>query len=113
MQPEKAAIFDGLQQKWASIALCAVASNDSNYYPEGWLSDSSLMAKLPEERRKYIEGRSKFDRPETYRLWHTPLTRLYGVKKKHQELWYPGGNLSPGTIGKMSRRDRPSKIDNK
>jgi hypothetical protein len=111
MQPEKVAALDNLQQLSVGFILYAVASNDSNYYPEGWLSDSPLMAKLPEERRKYIEERSKFDRPETYRLWHTPLTRLYGVKKKHQELWYPGGKLSLNTIGKISRRDRPGTTD--
>jgi hypothetical protein len=113
MRPELVTSLDNLQQKFASIALCTIASHDSNDYPEGWLSDSPLMATLPEERRKGMEKRSKFDRPETYRLWHTPLTRLYGVKKKHQELWYPGGKLSPGTIGKMSRRDRSDKTDNK
>jgi hypothetical protein len=111
MQPEKVAALDNFQQMSVGFILYAVASNDSNYYPEGWLSDSPLMAKLPEKYRKSIEEHNKFDRPETYWLWHTPLTRIYGAKKKHQELWYPGGKLSQDTIGNMSRRDRPSQTE--
>ncbi|MDD5326702.1 MAG: hypothetical protein PHY02_02685 [Phycisphaerae bacterium] len=113
IQPERGIAIDNFQQMSVCFALYAVASNDSNYYPEGWLLDSPVMAKLPEKYRKAIEEHNKFDNPETYRLWHTPFTRMYGVKKKYQELWYPGGKLSQDTIGNMSRRDRPGKMDNK
>jgi hypothetical protein len=114
MQPGKAAALDNLQLTIVNFALYTVASHDSNDYPEGWLSDSPFLANLPEERRKGIEEHSKFDRPETYWLWHTSLTHLYGVKqRKHQELWYPGGKLSQDTIRRISCRDRPSETDNK
>jgi hypothetical protein len=113
MRPETVTALDNLQEMSVGFILYALASNDSNYYPEGWLSDSPIMTKLPEKHRKTVEEHNKFNRPDTYRLWHTPITHLYGVKKKYQEFWYPGGKLSQSTIEKMSRRDRPSKTDDK
>ena len=106
MQSEKIIALNNFQRLSVSMALYAAVSRDSNSYPEGWLSESPLLTSLPGEHQKKLKEHCVFDKPQTYRLWHTSFTHIYAAKEQHLELWYPGGNLSGKTIENISLRER-------
>jgi TPR repeat protein len=105
-EPAKIVALNNFQRVAINMMLYAAVDRDSNSYPEGWLSDSPFVATLSENHRQSLKEHCKFDRPQTYRLWHSPFTHIYGARKQHLELWYPGGKLSGTTIGKISMRKR-------
>jgi hypothetical protein len=105
-EPAKIIALNNLQRIAVNMALYSVAEMDINSYPEGWLSESPLLSNLSMKHQQSIKEHCVFDRSQTYRLWHSPFTRIYDTRKQYLELWYPGGKLSGETIGKISLRER-------
>ncbi|OQA03672.1 MAG: hypothetical protein BWY69_00310 [Planctomycetes bacterium ADurb.Bin401] len=105
-EPAKIRALDNLQRASINMMLYAVAETDSNVYPAGWLSESAFVDNLPEKYQQGIKKHCKFERMQTVRLWHSPLTHLYKAKKHYQELWYPGGKLSGKTFQNISLKER-------
>lgn len=69
-----------------------VATTNQTVYPSGWLLESDVKQFIPEDETKRLLDNSHF--AETYKLWHTYLTGLYGVKENSKMvIWYPGGLL--------------------
>lgn len=66
-------------------------------YPVGWVTDSPLNDVFV---REGIDDIAVAELREVVRLWHTPLTGLYGMAYEPVELWYPGGALKSG-IGRI------------
>jgi len=101
---------NNLQRLGISMMLYAVAENDSNVYPEGWLAESQFIANLPKQRQESIKTHRifTFDQPQTYPLWHSAFTHLYEIKPQYSEAWYPGGKLRD-SIGKISLKERKEK----
>lgn len=80
------------------------AKNDTNY-PAGWLLDSEIKQLIIESTQypKYLLDNKSVK--ETYKFWHTPITRLYGVTYKVVDIWYPGGLLKD-CINKLEFKER-------
>lgn len=82
----------------------ASVKNDTNY-PAGWLSDSEIKQLIPESKqypKHLLDNKSV---KETYKFWHTPITRLYGVTYQRIDIWYPGGLLED-CINKLEFKER-------
>lgn len=68
------------------------ASTDETEYPEGWLDESSVVRKYPEEARALGPGgRATLALPHAE--GHTVLSGLYAVRPTRVRWWYPGGVL--------------------
>lgn len=111
IKSDRVQIFYENQIKYIKTELSSITETDSNSYPEGWLSDSSLMSKIPESMKERIkrlkENKYGGHNPAiTYKLWHSSITGIYGIKLLHPDLWYPGGKLSQDTIEGLSLKER-------
>jgi hypothetical protein len=90
-------VQDALQH--IKMELKTVSTTNNTVYPAGWLSESEILQLIT---RRFSDNKSV---KEIYAFWHTPVTKLYGVKYQKVDIWYPGGLLKD-SIDKLEAKER-------
>ncbi|MFH0888427.1 MAG: hypothetical protein V1871_04395 [Planctomycetota bacterium] len=95
---------EGVQDKlqYIKIELETISATNNTTYPAGWLSDLEIKQLIPQSEQFLLDNKSV---KETYKFWHTPITRLYGVTYQKVDIWYPGGLLKD-SINKLEVKER-------